>query len=293
MGRGGSGSGSLAPPLLLGDPPPVGRRGIRPTDDARWVFNRLASDYAARPGYPDALVDRLLVLAGGPGAAIADLGAGLGHLALPLSARGARVAAVEPARAMLDALALRAAAAGAAVRAIHAAAESTGLDGASADLAVLADVLQWVDPDAAGRELARVVRPGGAVAVVEARLADTPFLRDLVSLLTAANFKAPTATDGGERPAAAGDAPPVPTPRLAQLLAGAGARGTARETFRHEERLAPERLEAVLRSLSYVGPALGPSARDATLARAHALAEAHGGAVWAREVTLTWGRLVA
>ena len=271
----------------------MGRRGIRPTDDARWVFNRLAGDYAARPGYPDALVDRLLALAGGPGAAIADLGAGLGHLALPLSARGARVAAVEPARAMLDALAQRAAAAGAPVRALHAAAESTGLDAASADLAVLADVLQWVDPDAAGRELARVVRPGGAVAVVEARLADTPFLRDLVSLLTAANFKAPTATDGGERPAAAGDAPPVPTPRLAQLLAGAGARGTARETFRHEERLAPERLEAVLRSLSYVGPALGPSARDATLARAHALAEAHGGAVWAREVTLTWGRLVA
>jgi ubiquinone/menaquinone biosynthesis C-methylase UbiE len=272
----------------------VGRRGIRPTDDVRWVFNRLAGDYAARPEYPDALVDRLLALAGGPGAAIADLGAGLGHLALPLAARGARVAAVEPARAMLDALAQRAAAAGAPVRALHAAAESTGLDAASADLAVLADVLQWVDPDAAGRELARVVRPGGAVAVVEARLLDTPFLRELGALLSTANFKArPAAADARERSLAAGEAAPAPAPRLAQLLAGAGVRGAARETFRHEERLAPERLEAVLRSLSYVGPALGPAARDATLARARALAETHGGAVWAREVTLTWGRSVA
>ncbi len=54
--------------------------------------------------------------------------------------------------------------------------------------------------------------------------------------------------------------------------------------------LAPEALEAVLRSLSYVGPALGPAALEALLADARALADAHGGAVLAREIELAWAR---
>jgi predicted RNA methylase len=68
------------------------------------VFNRLAEDYRRRPGYSTGLAERLLALAGGPGARVADLGAGTGHLALPLARLGARVHAVEPARAMLAAL---------------------------------------------------------------------------------------------------------------------------------------------------------------------------------------------
>ncbi len=46
----------------------------------------------------------------------------------------------------------------------------------------------------------------------------------------------------------------------------------------------------MLRSLSYVGPALGPEALAALLADARALAAAHGGAVWRRDVTLHWAR---
>ncbi len=248
----------------------MGRKNASPADARRWVFNRLAEDYRQRPSYPAPLVARLLGLAGGPGARIADLGAGTGQLALPLAALGAEVHAVEPARAMLDVLA----AAGAPrVTLVHAAAEETGLAEGAFDLVVLADALQWVDPERGGLEAARLLAPAGALAVVTPRLADTPFLTALSARIAAANFKA--------RPA---------PPPVGLLFAVAGLGAPASEAFEAEEALAPERLDAVLRSLSYVGPALGAGALAALLADARALAEAHGGAVWRRELALAWAR---
>jgi SAM-dependent methyltransferase len=249
----------------------MSRRGALPSDASRWVFNRLAADYRARPGYPLALVARLVALAGGPGARIADLGAGTGMLAIPLARSGARVHAVEPARAMLDALA--ADDGDGAVVPVHAAAEETGLPDGGSDLVVLADALQWVDPALAGREAARLLAPGGALAVVTPRLADTPFLRALGARISAANFKA--------RPG---------PPPVAVLFSEAGLGPPEEERYEDEVVLPPDRLDAVLRSLSYVGPALGPAGLAALLADARALAEEHGGAVWRREIALHWSR---
>jgi SAM-dependent methyltransferase len=236
------------------------------------VFNRLARDYRARPGYPPDLVERLLALAGGPGARVADLGAGTGLLALPLARGGATVHAVEPAREMLDVLAADAAGL-ANVHPVHAAGERTGLSSAAFDLVVLGDALQWIDPERGGREVARVLAPGGAVAVVTPRLAPTPFLDLLAERIAAANPKA--------RPS---------PPPVALFFSVAGLPPPAEERFDDEERLSPERLEAVLRSLSYVGPALGPAALASLLADARSLAERHGGAVWRRELLLAWSR---
>jgi hypothetical protein len=50
------------------------------------------------------------------------------------------------------------------------------------------------------------------------------------------------------------------------------------------------RLEAVLRSISLVGPALGPESLGLLLAEARDLASRCGGATWTREIRLTWGR---
>ncbi|HVU51011.1 MAG TPA: methyltransferase type 11, partial [Polyangia bacterium] len=72
----------------------LGRRKVRLEDASRWVFNRMAEVYDARPPYPTALVDALSALAPA-GAPVADLGAGTGHLALPLAARGLDVTAIE------------------------------------------------------------------------------------------------------------------------------------------------------------------------------------------------------
>jgi len=245
----------------------VSRRGVRVEDPSRWVFNRLAADYRRRPGYPPALVARLVALAGGPGARVADLGAGTGHLALPLARAGARVHAVEPARGMLDLLA--ADAAGLPVEPVHAAAEETGLAAGAFDLALVADALHWIDPERGGREIARLLAPDGALAVVVPSLAETPFLRALADLLARANPKA--------RPA---------PPPIARLCAAAGLPPPAEERFVHEVTLDDAGLDAVLRSLSYAGPALGPTALAALLADARALARAHGGAVWRRQVLL-------
>ena len=161
----------------------MGRQGIDVDDLDRWVFNRLAGDYRARPGYPSAIVDRLVALSGGTGPAV-DLGAGTGLLSLPLAARGVSVRAVEPAAAMLDVL--REEAGGLPVTPVLAAAESTGLSGGEAKLVLLADALQWVAPEAAGLEAGRLLAPGGAVAVVEAHLGGSPFTDGLVALLALA-----------------------------------------------------------------------------------------------------------
>jgi SAM-dependent methyltransferase len=246
------------------------RRRASPADPGAWIFNRLAADYGARPGYPEALAARLLALAGGPGGRVADLGAGTGALALPLARLGARVHAVEPARAMLDALA---AGATPGVVPVHAAAEETGLATGAFDLVLLADALQWVDPGRAGREARRLLAPGGALAVVDPRLAATPFLSALAERIARANPKA--------RPAP----PPVDL-----LFSEALGRAPALESFEDEVRLDEARLRAVLRSLSYVGPALGPAALEALLDDAVALAGAHGGSAWRREIRLAWAR---
>ncbi len=258
-------------------PPAVSRRaGISPSDDRRWVFNRLAADYAARPAYPTPLVARLVELAGGPGRRAADLGAGVGHLALPLALRGLEVAAVEPARAMLDALAAARAGLAPGLAPVHAAAEATGLPAGTFDLVLLADALQWVDPEGGAAEVRRLLAAGGALAVVSARLLDTPFLRALGERIAAENPKA--------RPA------PPPVELFFSLCA---LPAPAEERFLEEQELSPGALEAVLRSLSYVGPALGPSRLEALLGDARALAAEHGGALWARELRLAWARRAA
>ncbi|HEX4621964.1 MAG TPA: class I SAM-dependent methyltransferase [Myxococcaceae bacterium] len=248
----------------------AGRRGIRVEDEERWVFNRLAADYAFRPGYPDELVARLAEIA--RAGHVADLGAGTGLLALPLARRGLEVTAVEPARGMLEVLQRSA---GESVRCVQASAEDTGLPDRSCALVILADGLQWVDPELAGREAGRLIRPEGACAVVESKLGGTPFMDTLLEAIAGANPKAQSRSGGGA---------------LRQVLSLALERrpvwveAMPQEVLLDEEALAP-----VVRSLSFVGPALGAPAVDRLVEEARRLAQAHG-ARWRRHLVLTWGR---
>jgi SAM-dependent methyltransferase len=252
----------------------VGRRTVPLSDEDRWVFNRLAPHYGARPPYPSALAERLAGIAGGPGARVADLGAGTGDLAIPLALRGLAVTAVEPARAMLDLLVARAAGP-AAPRGVHAAAEATGLPDAAFELVLLADAVQWVDPERAGAEAARLLAPRGACAVVEATFAATPFMAGLAALLAGANPRA--------RPR-----PPGAT-RQVLALAAPGA-VVVEERFLQDAPVDDAALARLLRSLSFAGPALAPAALAALEGEARALARACGGARFRRELALRWVR---
>jgi protein-L-isoaspartate O-methyltransferase len=63
----------------------------------RSTFDEAAELYdRARPGYPAALFDDLVELAGiGPGSRVLEIGPGTGQATVPLAERGCRIVAVE------------------------------------------------------------------------------------------------------------------------------------------------------------------------------------------------------
>jgi ubiquinone/menaquinone biosynthesis C-methylase UbiE len=121
-------------------------------------------------------VARLIARLGlAPGRTVVDLAAGTGKLTRPLVASGAHVIAVEPLAEMRAVLA--AAVPGADV--VDGTAESMPLADASVDALTVAQAFHWFDAPAALAEIARVVRPGGAAALMwnVRDLADEPQAR--------------------------------------------------------------------------------------------------------------------
>ena len=130
-------------------------------------FDAWARDYDRyRPSYPDSLFDHIAQAARLPlEPTVADLGAGTGKAALAMARRSWRVTAVEPGGAMLDVLVAHALEEELPVDPRLASAEDTGLPDASVDLVTAAQAFHWFDHDRAVPEMARIVRPGGGVAV--------------------------------------------------------------------------------------------------------------------------------
>ena len=130
-------------------------------------FDAWAAEYDRyRPTYPPALFELIASeLRLPPRPEVADLGAGTGRASLAMAALGWRVTAVEPGGPMLDILRANAARGGLAVSAVEATAEKTGLAASSVDAATAAQAFHWFDKGAALAEMARIVRPGGGIAL--------------------------------------------------------------------------------------------------------------------------------
>lgn len=130
-------------------------------------FDAWAGEYDRyRPGYPDALFDAIAERLSLPDrAVVADLGAGTGRASLAMARRGWGATAVERGRGMLDVLRARATDEGLVVATVRADAEATGLDPGSVDLATAAQAFHWFDRPRAVEEMARIVRPGGGIAL--------------------------------------------------------------------------------------------------------------------------------
>jgi ubiquinone/menaquinone biosynthesis C-methylase UbiE len=233
------------------------------------VFNRMADVYDARPAYPLALIDALAELS--PGRRVGDLGAGIGHVALPLAERGFDVVAIEPAQAMLDRLRAQARERRLKVRTIHAAAEALPLDDASLDLVVVADALHFLDAEFVAKEIARVLAPKGALAIVTCELGKTPFMQSLVKIIEGAVPRRPRNLDQN----------------LIQVSAITGVRFARQRQFHDETPVDGDTLERILRSISFIGPAMNPARFAAFRACVHALPDRPA---WARTFTLRAGR---
>jgi SAM-dependent methyltransferase len=133
---------------------PLARRGFGADEQAALAYER------GRPGYAPELAPWLAEhLQLTPRSRVLDLAAGTGQLARILTGR---VVAVEPAAAMRAVLAERVPTA----EVLEGVAERIPLPDASVDATVVGNAFHWFDGPSATAELARVIRPGGGLAVV-------------------------------------------------------------------------------------------------------------------------------
>lgn len=133
--------------------------------EQRLVFGEVAELYDRhRPGYPDAVVDDLVSLAGlEAGSPVLEVGAGTGKATAMFAARGMRVLAVEPS-AEMAAVARRTCAAYDGVRIEQSDFERWDPAGREFPLLFAAQAWHWVEPGVGFAKAASVLRPGGVLA---------------------------------------------------------------------------------------------------------------------------------
>jgi len=149
-------------------------------------FSDRVDDYVrSRPSYPPRLIETLARRTGlGPASVVADIGAGTGVLTALLLPLAGRVLAVEPNAAMRTAAEARHGDQPG-FASVAATAEATTLPANSVDLITVAQAFHWFDPIATRREFARILKPGGWVALIwnERELAHPPFMAGYEDLL--------------------------------------------------------------------------------------------------------------
>lgn len=157
--------------------------------DVTQRFSDRVTNYVRyRPGYPAGLIDALREQTQlSATSSIADIGAGTGIFTALLLPHAGSVQAVEPNEPM-RAYAESTLGDNPRFHSVAAPAEATTLPDASVDLITVAQAFHWLDPVAARREFARILKPGGHVALIwnERLTATTPFLRDYEALLKTA-----------------------------------------------------------------------------------------------------------
>ena len=135
---------------------------------------------------------------------------------------------------------------------------------------VVADALHFFDVERSAHEIARVLAPGGALALVTCELADTPFMRGVVQRMETTAPRRPRST------AAA----------ITQISALTNVSLAPARVFHDETAVDDGTLERILRSISFIGPAMNPRRFADFHESIRALPPP---AIWARTFTLHAG----
>ena len=152
---------------------------------------------SVRPAYPNEVVAALIDAARrGRGASetgrgsplrAADIGAGTGKMSELLARGGLLVDAVEPSEAMR--------AQASAIEGVtwhDGVAEETGLPNDVYDIVVFAQSWHWMDPERAGLEAARILAPGGVLAIVWNQMAvSIPWVHRLTRIMRSGDVHRP------------------------------------------------------------------------------------------------------
>jgi ubiquinone/menaquinone biosynthesis C-methylase UbiE len=132
------------------------------------VFDEVAVQYdRSRPSYPDELIADACQVAGlGRCDPVLEVGCGTGQLTRSLLVRGFRVVAVEPGK-QLVALAAQNLGSSGAVEFVNARFEDAALPRKQFRAVFSAAAFHWVDPDVSWEKAARVLAPGGTLALIQ------------------------------------------------------------------------------------------------------------------------------
>jgi SAM-dependent methyltransferase len=134
----------------------------------RGVFDAVAELYdKARPGYPSQVFDDIAELADlTPSSRVLEIGCGSGQATVALAAAGYDIVAVELGE-RLAAIARRKLQGFPKVRVDVDAFEDWPLRDQRFDLVACATAFHWIDPDVRMQKVARALRPGGSIALID------------------------------------------------------------------------------------------------------------------------------
>jgi SAM-dependent methyltransferase len=217
-------------------------------------FDRSAETYErGRPGYPAELLDHLrATLPVRPGDRVLELGAGTGKFTRAMRPWGARRIAVEPMPGMRAVFRKTSGDA----ELVVARAEAIPLRAGAADAVVAAQSFHWFHQPETIREIHRVLRPGGALALLwNTRDESRPWTKRLAALIDAESQEIPRSRSGAWKSL-------FPEDPAAPASNGFGALDA--RTFAHVVRMTPEAV--VDRVLSISAISLLPSDRQRELA---------------------------
>jgi len=153
-------------------------------DSTQRFSNRVDNYVKYRPGYPKAVLHFMSEVTGfTPSWKVADIGSGTGISTSLFLDNGNTVYAVEPNGPMRE-KAEELLGSNPRFISINATAENTTLNDASIDLVIAGQAFHWFDPIAAKTEFTRILRPGGAIALLwNERQKDSDFEKAYEALL--------------------------------------------------------------------------------------------------------------